>query len=164
MHSRIIQVESFPVSKDNRITEDTYIGDHWFVERIADYVAHDDNRDGTIEWLKESFSAGASFISYFSDETGEGFVLKDGFHTAYFASEYETFTKELHAFCEKLSPESYADGSLNSAMFSLETAYDDEYGFYIDNDETGLVTLNRFLRYAKTDTKYYFGGTVDYHF
>lgn len=164
MHSRIIQIESFPVNEDDRITEDTYIGDHWFVERIADYVAHDDNRDGTIEWLKESFSAATSFIRYFSDETGEGFVLKEGFHTAYFASEYEAFTKELHAFCEKLSSESYANGSLNSALFSLETAYDDEYGFYIDNDETGLVTLNRFLRSAKTDTKYYFGGTVDYHF
>ena len=119
MHSRIIQVESFPVSKDNRITEDTYISDHWFVERIADYVAHDDNRDGTIEWLKESFSAATSFIRYFSDETGEGFVLKDGFHTAYFASEYETFTKELHAFCEKLSPESYADGSLNLSRIHI---------------------------------------------
>lgn len=164
MHSRIIQIESFPVNEDDRITEDTYIGDHWFVERIADYVAHDDNRDGTIEWLKESFSAATSFICYFSDETGEGFVLKEGFHTAYFASEYEAFTKELHAFCEKLSSESYANGSLNSSLFSLETAYDDEYGFYIDNDETGLVTLNRFLRSAKTDTKYYFGGTVDYHF
>ena len=91
-------------------------------------------------------------------------MLKEGFHTAYFASEYEAFTKELHAFCEKLSSESYANGSLNSSLFSLETAYDDEYGFYIDNDETGLVTLNRFLRSAKTDTKYYFGGTVDYHF
>ena len=163
MHSRIIQIESFPVNEDDRITEDTYIGDHWFVERIADYVAHDDNRDGTIEWLKESFSAATSFIRYFSDETGEGFVLKEGFHTAYFASEYEAFTKELHAFCEKLSSESYANGSLNSALFSLETAYDDEYGFYIENDGTGLVTLNRFLRYAKADTKYYFGGTVDYH-
>ena len=52
MHSRIIQIESFPVNEDDRITEDTYIGDHWFVERIADYVAHDDYRDGTIEWLK----------------------------------------------------------------------------------------------------------------
>lgn len=31
MYSRIIQIESFPVSKDNRIAEDTYIGDHWFM-------------------------------------------------------------------------------------------------------------------------------------
>ena len=34
---------------------------------------------------------------------------------------------------------------------------------HVDSDETGLVTLNGFLRHAKPDTRYYFGGTVDYH-
>lgn len=164
MHSRIIQIETSPVDEASRITEDAYIGDHWFVERIADYVAEDEDRANTIEWLKESLAAGVAFIRWFSEDDGEGFVLQEGFHKAYFAAEYGAFTETLRNFCEKLSPESYADGSLNSAMFSLKNAYDDEYGFYIDSDENGLVTLNRFLREAKTDTKYYFGGTVDYHF
>ena len=164
MHSRICQIENAPVCEENRITEDAYIGDHWFTERIADYIDNDEDRDASLQRLKERLAAGAEHIEYFADDEVEGFVLREGFHTAYFAAEYEAFTKKLRDFCEKLSPESYADGSLNAAMFSLESAYDDEYGFYVDSDETSLVTLNRFLRCARPDTRYYFGGTVDYHF
>ena len=86
MHSKIFQIESFPVEENYRITEDNYIGDHWFVY-----------------------------------------------------------------------------SNLEPKMSALNTAYDDRYGFYVDCDDTGLVTLNQFLRQAKPEIRYYFGGTVDYH-
>ena len=87
MHSRIYQIESFPVEPDYRITEDNYIGDHWFVYSVADYVANDEDRAGSLGWLKETLAPAAAFIDYFTDDEGEGFILHDGFHNAYFTSE-----------------------------------------------------------------------------
>ena len=66
MHSRIYQIESFPVEPDYRITEDNYIGDHWFVYSVADYVANDEDRAGSLGWLKETLAPAAAFIDYFS--------------------------------------------------------------------------------------------------
>lgn len=163
MHSRIYQIESFPVEPDYRITEDNYIGDHWFVYSVADYVANDEDRAGSLGWLKETLAPAAAFIDYFTDDEGEGFILHDGFHNAYFTSEYACFRQALQELLGAASPEAFAGGDLASKMFILESAYDDKFGFYVDSDETGLVTLNSFLRHAKPDTRYYFGGTVDYH-
>ncbi len=163
MHSRIIQIETFPVDEEYRITEDNYIGDHWFVYSVADYVAPDEDRVGSLEWLKASLTAGSAFIEYFTDDDGEGFILREGFHAAYFTSEFQVFHAQLLSLMENVSPESFADGSMQSAMFLLNEAFDDKHGFYIDCDETNLVTLNSFLRHAKVDIPYYFGGTVDYH-
>ncbi len=163
MHSRIFQIETSPVDMDDRITEDTYIGDHWFVYKVADYVVNDEDRNGSLEWFRETLRAASSYIEYFSDQDGEGFILHDGFHSTYFTAEYRAFYASLQALCEKASPEAYTRGDLGAAMYALEDAYDDEYGFYIDCDETGLVTLNNFLRHTKVETRYYFGGTVDYH-
>lgn len=87
MHSRIFQIESFPVDKDCRITEDNYIGDHWFVYSIADYVTEDEDRENSLEWLMDTLSCAESFIEFFSDEDGSGFILHDGFHAAYFQKE-----------------------------------------------------------------------------
>ena len=164
MHSRIFQIESSPIGEDSRIDENYYIGDHWFTYSIADYVAEDENRTESIEWLKAALAAGGERIEYFSDKNGEGFILRDGFHEAYFTSEFRVFSTQLQELIEKSSPEAYADGSLQGPMCLLNEAYDDEYGFYIDCEQTGLVTLNHFLRDAKINTRYYFGGTVDYHY
>ena len=49
-------------------------------------------------------------------------------------------------------------------LYDLNAAYDNEAGYYISNDELGLKTLSRFIRLMKTDSRYYFGGTLDYHF
>nr|DAW90215.1 MAG TPA: hypothetical protein [Bacteriophage sp.] len=163
MHSKIFQIESFPVEENYRITEDNYIGDHWFVYSIADYVAEDESREHSLEWLKDTLSCAEPFIEFFSDIDGCGFILLDGFHAAYFKREYEGFINALTSLTVTVSPEAFAMGNLEPKMFALNTAYDDRYGFYVDCDDTGLVTLNQFLRQAKPEIRYYFGGTVDYH-
>ena len=42
--------------------------------------------------------------------------------------------------------------------------YGDGGAIFTNNDELGLKTLSRFIRLMKTDSRYYFGGTLDYHF
>lgn len=163
MYSRIFQIEVFPVGEDYRITVDNYIGDHWFVYSIANYVMEDENRDRSLECLKVALAPGTGFIDYFADDNGEGFILREGFRAAYFSSAYASFQQCLQDLMAATTPEAYASGTLASEMLTLTAAYDDEFGPYVDCDETGLVTINSFLRYAKIDTRYYFGGTVCYH-
>jgi hypothetical protein len=45
----------------------------------------------------------------------------------------------------------------------LKAAYDDEFGFYVDGDDTGMETFDSFMRYNENNTKFYIGGTMDYH-
>lgn len=163
MHSRIFQIETSPVDESEFITENDYIGDHWFVYSVADYVVPDENRSVSIEWFKETLSAGSAYVEYFADEDGEGFILHEGFVTAYFENEFKGFTAALQSLAAQATSDAFANGKLSVAMINLETAYDDKFGFYIDCDETGLVTLNRFLRCSQPEVRYYFGGTVDYH-
>ena len=103
------------------------------------------------------------FISFVNDDEGEGFVLREGFHAAYFHAEYKAFESCLKDLVEEANADAFVTDGLDMQMYALKNAYDDEFGLYIQSDGTGLVTLNRFLRYAKTDIRYYFGGTVDYH-
>lgn len=85
IHSRIFQIEIVPVDENTRITEDHYIVDQWFVYNVADYVCADDDRAGSLEWLKKTLAPAAAFIDYFTDDSGnEGFVLHEGFHAAFF--------------------------------------------------------------------------------
>lgn len=163
MHSRIFQIEEHPVAPDDRITEHHYNYDHWFFYNVADYVAEDGNRTASLEWLRNALKTAGSCIEFFTEDNCEGFVLHEGFHAAYFESIYQVFCEKLSSLLEHATLAAFADGSLQPALFAVEEAYDDKYGFYIDSDESGLVTLNKFLRNAKTEKRYYFGGTVDYH-
>lgn len=162
MHSKIIQIETNPVDETEYIEPDYYY-DTWFVSSIADYVAEDDDRKETIEWFKEHFTPAMEYIEFISDENGEGFILREGFHTAFFTVMYSHFDKCLKELSEAASAAAYSRGDLDGKMYAIKEAYDDKHGFYVQGDKTGLSTLYYFLRYTKVDTPYYFGGTVDYH-
>lgn len=164
MHSRIIQLETAPVPEEERTESYEYDGEHWFLHSVADYVINDEDRDGTLEWLKQELAPAAEHIDYFTDERGGGLIFHSGFRQAYFSSEYTAFAEALDKLSLAASPTAFADGSMQVLMYNLKSAYDDAYGFYIQNEETSLVTLNSFLRQAKLETRYYFGGTLDYHF
>lgn len=79
MHSRIFQIESFPIDKDCRITEDNYIGDHWFVYSIADYVTEDEDRENSLEWLMDTLSCAESFIEFFRMKMEAALFCTTGF-------------------------------------------------------------------------------------
>ncbi len=163
MHSRIIQIESHPIDDEDLAVASDYWDDHWFTNNIADYTDDDGDRAGSLEWLKETLAAAKEYIEYFVDDDGEGFVFGDGFHAAYFSDAYAGFAAALKALAYKASPATFQDDSISTEMYNLKNAYDDKFGFYIQNYDMGLVTLNKFLRNAKAGARYYFGGTVDYH-
>ena len=56
--------------------------------------------------------------------------------------------------------ESYPD--LAQTLYDLNNAYADRYGIYIQSSGD-LRPLADFVRVIRPDTRYWFGGSVDYH-
>lgn len=163
MHSKIIQLETLPIEDVGKTCPDDF-SDHWFTYAIADYVDEDCDPEDTLGTLKAIFGACKDQVEFFEDKDGNGVIFKEDFVQAYFAREYQPFREALMKLVGKATVENFCAGGIDMAMYDLNQAYDDEHGYYIQCSDTGLKTLNRFLRYIKPNIRYYFGGTVDYHF
>lgn len=161
MHSRIIQLETKPVN--HKISPNDF-DDHWFTTSIADYVDEDYESEDTLDTLCEIFSTVGDCVEFFEGKDGRGVIFKDGFQEAFFAAGYKAFQNALSALKERTTLEKFVRGEIWQELYDLNAAYDNEAGYYISNDELGLKTLSRFIRLMKTNTRYYFGGTLDYHF
>ena len=161
MHSRIYQISKTPIDRDDYIEEDKYYN-HWFTNIVADYVNGDTNRNDDIEWLQNCY--GNEGLSFGQDENGEYFVVED--KPKYFESNFEEFKKALQELSEKTLDNFISGGESDISLYRLKKSYDDEFGFYVDDDGEyqGLATFDCFMRCATVGEKYYIGATIDYHF
>jgi hypothetical protein len=159
MHSRIYQISKTPIDRVDYIDEEKYY-DHWFTNSVADYVNGDTDRDDDIEWLKSCYKNKG--LSFGQDNNGEYFIVEN--KTKYFEANFEKFQKELKELSEK-TLDDFMGGESNMSLYRLKSSYDNEFGFYIDDeDEYHVVaTFDRFMRCATVGTKYYIGATIDYH-
>ena len=164
MHSKIIQLESHPVDISVRIGPEEYCTDHWFVSSVADYVTDDDSRDDTLETLVNVLNVENGCIEKFSDERGDGILLHENCREVYLRGQYQGFEAALRNLMAKTTVEAFCEDKIGLEMHQLEESYHTKYGYYIQNDDEGLITLMDWVRTARPETKYYFGGTVDYHF
>ena len=158
MHSRIYQISKTPIDRDDYIDEEKYY-DHWFTNSVADYVNGDTYRDDDIEWLKSYYKNKG--LSFGQDNNGEYFIVEN--KTKYFEANFEKFQKELKELSEK-TLDDFMGGESNMSLSRLKSSYDNEFGFYIDDEYHGVATFDRFMRCATVGTKYYIGATIDYHF
>lgn len=157
MHGRIHQIETYPVTEDDALNIGWNLDD--IKPEIADYVDGDPNPTGTIAWLKENLTARCGdTITILED----GFILHEGFREAYFQRSYEKFQKYLRKL-ENCSLADFAAGEIGSAMFELRDAYNCRFGDYVWSKDGYLETRDEFMRHAKPEVRYYFGGTLDYH-
>ena len=159
MHSRIFQVSENPVPVDERISEDRYYDG--FVGSHADYVVtveyqSDDYRDD-LRWIREA-------------NNGIKVDIPNGTITVtskkeYFDKKHDTF-KELASELADITLEDFTSGRQRFKMHDLTSAYDNKYGFYIDDyDEyAGLTTLDDWVRSVEENKVYYVGSIFDYHF
>ena len=160
MHSRIYQISKTPIDREDYIDEDKYY-DHWFTSSVADYVNGDTNRNDDIEWLQNCY--GNKGLSFGQDDNGEYFVVED--KVKYFEANFKKFQDELEELSKK-TLDDFMGGERDMSLYRLKSSYDDEFGFYIDDnfEYYGVATFDRFMRYATVGTKYYIGATIDYHF
>lgn len=158
MHSRIFQVSSKPVDRDNYISESNYY-DGWFVGSVADYVAdvEEEDQKDSIDWL-DKYAAGSLKI--------EGNKVTVINKEEFFRRDYDNFIKALDDLKNiTLNQFTTGKGDLDLNVYRLNSAYEDRYGFYVDDcgEYGGLMTINEFMRTKKDGDVFYIGGVVDYH-
>lgn len=158
MHSRIYQISTNPIHKDDYIDESNYY-DHWFTNSVADYVNGDTNRADDIKRLKSCYDN--SGLSFGVDNDGEYFIVED--KTKYFANKLEIFQAILKEL-SSITLDDFISDKCGVQMYRLKEAYEDKYGFYVDNEGWGMTSLDACIRYTENGTKYYIGATIDYHF
>ena len=155
MHSRIFQVSTKPISQDDYIKETDY-WDHWFINRIADYVNGDTDRDYDIQWFKDCYSSKG--IEFGSDDNGEYIIVQS--KEAYFKDAFNRFQGLLNNI-KGYNLQNFIEGI--DEMWELNSEHEEKYGFYIESEEYDLITIDHFVRCCKSNKKYYIGATIDYH-
>lgn len=167
MHSRIFQLEeSKKEVEDNFLKENEIIDNYyWFLNRIADYVvdiSDEKVRDENIKWFVDDVLKTKNDENLFEvDDEQKSITFFPGFKYRYFVKRYNHLKQivneiELDEFCKQWSIK----------IDEIEDTIEDRFGFYIFNEEDGLITLDSFIRsLPNTDEiTYYFGGILDYHF
>lgn len=163
MHSRIFQISKKPIDKSDYIEESNYY-DHWFTNRIADYVNGDTDAAADIKWLRDCYeSHGISFGADINDDGSHDVYLIVYDKNAYFAPKFERFQKTLQEL-SKSTLEDFVSYKSSLQMYHLQESYDNEFGFYVDSEDTFLVSFDEFVRCSEVGIKYYIGATIDYHF
>lgn len=155
MHSRIFQVSTEPISQDEYTIESNYY-DHWFTNSIADYVSDNCNRTDDIEWLKDCYEEKG--IEFGKDGSGEFLIIRS--KVKYFDKAYDRFQEPLEQI-NKYDMSHFTKGIYE--FWELKNAYEEKFGFYMDTDDNGLITLDNFVRIYPENVKLYIGGTIDYH-
>ena len=160
MHSRIFELSDKPVPADERFSfEDV---PEWFFATVADYA--DDilsaaDRSEEIAWLVSTFHA-------LCERDGDKLTLSPDTRKKFFRSRYSEFLEiaprlaaySYEAFCGETG-----SVAIETDLFRLKDAYDDQCGFYVYNRETcELHTLHFWLRRADLSKPYYVGGVIDY--
>lgn len=156
MHGRIYQIATTPIHETDYLT----IGNCDLGEvtpTIADYMDSDLDTDASIKTLKANLHklCGGSIII-----EDDSFVLLEGFREAYFGAAFAKFHTALGLLVD-YTLENFAAGKMWREMEMLKDAYNNTIGDYIWMG--CLMTRDEFMRNAKPGVRYYFGGTLDYH-
>lgn len=160
MHSRIFEISTDPIPQEEHMTENDFDYDHWFFHDVADYVTDDANRDSSVEWLFDSLTIGDGLITV----DGDSFILHEGYQAAYWGNRHQAFV-QLAETLQGIAFEEFAQSGVSVLLYQAEQLHEQKFGLYVVARESGdeLTTLDEFIRYAKAETRYYIGGTIDYH-
>lgn len=174
MHSRIFRIGENTTEDLFDITESDYY-ESSFIGSVADYVADDEDRDSSVQWLRESLSDGECAAHIVWAESGDGpeksysFKVDDGYKTAYFKDKYLKFLEHAKGL-EFVSLAQFVDDSqpIGMQLYLLNQAHEETFGFYIefsgDNTYNDMMPLDHFIRHIEPNSIYHVGGTLDYHY
>lgn len=155
MHSRIIQLGVSPIHEEDYIQEHSV--PDWFFEIVADYV-DESNRKVDIQGLKHCLSDSERYAEW--DENAGTMTINDvkSFQDTYFKQRFTQLQELVSTFTLQDFTESHN-------AYALSSLIKERFGFYIYDGST-LMPLDSFVRSLPhySDTTFYIGGTLDYHF
>lgn len=174
MHSRIFQLSTSPIPKDEYITiEDICYVPFNFIGEIADYVDDIPETRLTSEYaalyrdlaVANRITPFSVNMSKLSTAASELLTFGEGFRQGFFHTKYLTFRDILHRL-DAIDESKFSQdptGNLGYLVYLLRSAHNDRFGTYIWIDDD-LLTLDEFVRTCELNTPYYFGNVLDYYF
>lgn len=155
MHSRVFQLSTCEIDELDYLSEvDSGLEDN-FIGPIADYVSSECNREEDIRFLLELY--GKHGIEHNKDEYGgHSLVFSESFKENYFKERFDSVSDLLSNMT--LGQFSADSCSINRVI----NVFEDKFGFYVYFDTPEPFDV--FVRELIPGTRYYIGGTVDYHY
>ena len=92
----------------------------------------------------------------------QAIVFKDRFARSFLKKQHRLFDAALLKLIAESTAEAFSDNSLAQTLYDLNNAYADRYGIYIQSSGD-LRPMADFVRVIRPDTRYCFGGSVDFH-
>lgn len=161
MHSRIYEISDRQWD-DGEVFCGADDVPEWFTNTISDYVC-----DVPQAYREENLDYLAGWFGGCCTRDGNKLMLDADVREKVFEPMYN----ELQAAAANLMALPYRDfcgvgDSFNAwkAMYRVKSAFEDKYGYYAYNSETGnLITMHEWLRGVDPSKPYYVGGIIDYH-
>lgn len=159
MHSRIFQISTKPIDPADFCTEnydpeyDEYYG---VLVQPIDYIVclSDEGREENIQWLKDYYK------DVFKIDGDKVTVINK---ESYFEKRYQDFMKELEKL-KDITLDQFSTCELNKTFRNLKNDYEDELGIWVDSMQTGMDTLDEFMRRVENGFVFYIGAVMDYHY
>lgn len=159
MHSRIFQISTLPVTRDNYIDENTFIdGDYSFYDYCANI--DDDERKNDIRDLLDALPKGMFEL------TSENTLFYKGGAEGW----KEEFVANLRRAAEALTVGNMLEWRTTYALEqALKNPLDTDYRFYLDEENLRAFAepsfaFMEFVCFLEPGTTLYIGGVVDYHY
>lgn len=145
----------------------SYFDDHWFTERIADYVTEMKDHDAVADAATRIFNRNGLGIC----TTDMSFKIKD--KKEYFERKYEEFMRlvmdKLRNWSLKTFSSSFYDKneeSTSDIIGRLNDCFEIERSYYIAFKTDlyyDITTMDRFIRDHDDGEIFYIGNILDYH-
>ena len=160
MHSSIFQISTKPISKENYITEETFIGGNFSFYDYCAKMGEEERKEEisnlvTCKLPKEMF-----------EQTSEDTILYKGGVEQWKAE----FVANVRKKAEAITVENMLEWkSVYATEKALSNPLDTFYHFYLDDDCTNTYaeTSFAFVKFVcglEPGTMLYVGGVIDYHF
>lgn len=160
MHSSIFQISTKPISKENYITEETFIGGDF---SFYDYCANmgEEERKEAISNLVTCLLPKEMF-----EQTSEDTIFYKGGVEQWKAE----FVANVRKKAEAITIENMLEwGPVYAIEKALTNPLDTDYHFYLNDDCTNTyaetsLSFVKFVCGLEPGTTFYVGGVVDYHY
>ncbi len=156
MHSRIYELKR-SLTEQNTLAEDTISLEIMYYYGM-DYIVPADDRELEIKLFSE-----LEGVTYDEDTKAIRFDKKVLMEDDY--KKFKENVKELGelSFDDFCGDSKNREKNIRTMMSYLNWAYEDDWGYFVYTEDSGMMPLNAFLRDYATDIPYYIGNIMDYH-
>jgi len=157
----IVQLSLTPVPEEDLLSYVDFIIDERLLPEVADDVRKEPNPSSILDAFQRRLMSANSFVHGFQDQKGRGIQFHEGFREKYFMRSFHAFVRHARHLVHEITLDGFIHETSDDLLFPLQEAYNKRGGWYVFYEDM-TITLDEFIRFARTDVRYYFGGFVYY--